>query len=47
MSTLLLASTIHGVSAEKLICDSNDRQRLATSFPTLLGDGSEEEEITL
>jgi hypothetical protein len=36
MSTMILASTIHGVNAEKLICNSNDRERLATSFPTLL-----------
>jgi hypothetical protein len=44
MSTLLLASTIHDVPAGKLISNSNDRERLATSFPTLLRLEASQEE---
>jgi len=36
MSTLLVASTIHGVPAQNLVADSNDRARLVSSFPALL-----------
>jgi hypothetical protein len=36
-STLLIASTIHGVPAKKLIRGSADVQRLTNSFPALLG----------
>jgi hypothetical protein len=36
-STLLIASTIHGVPAKNLIRGSADVQRLTNSFPALLG----------
>jgi hypothetical protein len=36
-STLLIASTIHGVPARDLIRDSVEVQRLTSSFPALLG----------
>jgi hypothetical protein len=42
-STLLLASTVHGVPACNLISNGNDRSRLATSFPALLGNADDNE----
>ncbi|KAG7365189.1 hypothetical protein IV203_038392 [Nitzschia inconspicua] len=40
-STLLLASTIHGVPARTLISHDSDRMRLGASFPKLLGTAEE------
>ncbi|KAL3903406.1 MAG: hypothetical protein SGILL_010459, partial [Bacillariaceae sp.] len=36
MSTLLIASTIHGVGAQNLIANGSERARLASSFPALI-----------
>jgi hypothetical protein len=36
MSTLLIASTLHGVPAGQLVRDDSDRRRLTASFPKLL-----------
>jgi hypothetical protein len=36
MSTLLVASTIHGVSAKNLISNGSDRARLSSCFPALI-----------
>jgi hypothetical protein len=41
MSTLLIASTIHGVPANMLIRDANETHRLTASFPALLGTSDE------
>lgn len=38
MSTLLLASTIHGVPMKDLIADDKEQKRLLASMPTLLED---------
>ncbi|KAG7361034.1 hypothetical protein IV203_036134 [Nitzschia inconspicua] len=40
-STLLLASTVHGVPARALISHDSDRMRLGASFPALLGTAEE------
>ena len=41
MSTLLIASTIHGVPANTLIRDANERHRLTAYFPALLATSGE------
>jgi hypothetical protein len=41
MSTLLIASTIHGVPANMLIRDASETHRLTASFPALLGASGE------
>ena len=41
MSTLLIASIIHGVPANTLIRDANETHRLTASFPALLGTSGE------
>jgi hypothetical protein len=47
MSTLLIASTLHGVPAGQLVRDDSDRSRLTTSFPKLLGRASTDGETTI
>ncbi|KAG7367625.1 hypothetical protein IV203_030296 [Nitzschia inconspicua] len=42
-STLLLASTIHGVPARTLLSQDSDRMRLGVSFPALLETEEESE----
>ena len=44
MSTLLVASLIHGIPAHSLIRDDNEKLRLATSFPAMLGSASESQD---
>jgi hypothetical protein len=36
MSSLLIASTVHGIPAHNLISSNDDRMRLAASLPALL-----------
>lgn len=45
MSTLLVASTIHGVPANMLVRDANELQRLTASFPALLSASENESRI--